>query len=77
MSQTPAYLIKPFNETDIQTIVGEVEFLVKSGWRDEDANQILEGVRVALEGSPRKDWERWTKLPLHMVIDDLFYLGTP
>lgn len=77
MSQTPAYLIKPFNEHDIQTIVSEVEFLIKSGWREEDAAQILEGMSVALEGSPKEDWERWTKLPLRTVIDDLFYLGTP
>lgn len=72
-----AHLLKPFNEGDIQTIVGEVKFLVKSGWREEDADQILEGITVAIEGCPREDWERWTKLPLRTVIDDLFYLGTP
>lgn len=66
-----------FRDEDIQTIVGEVEFLIKDGYRRNDGPQILEGLRVALEGSTKDEWKRWTTMKLMHVMDDLYYLGTP
>ena len=68
---------KPFRDEDVQFIVEEGKHLIQDGWRPNDATQILEGIEVALDGSPKEDWERWTRMPLEIVIDDLFYLGTP
>ena len=66
-----------FRDEDIDTIVSEVEFLVKDGYRRDDAPQILEGLRVALEGSTKDEWKRWTSMKLRDVINDFHYLGTP
>ena len=66
-----------FRDEDIQTIVGEVEYLINDGYRKHDAPQILEGLRVALEGSTMDEWKRWTHMKLMHVIDDLYYLGRP
>jgi len=66
-----------FRDEDIDTIVSEVEFLVKDGYRRDDAHQILEGLRVALEGSTKDEWKRWTSMKLRDVINDFHYLGTP
>ena len=62
---------------DVQIITDEVRFLVQGGYRANDKEQILEGLEVALDGSPKEDWRRWTGMTLRSVIDDLFYLGTP
>ena len=66
-----------FRDEDIQTIVGEVEFLIKDGYRKNDGPRILEGLQVALKGSSKDEWKRWTHMKLMHVIDDLYYLGTP
>lgn len=66
-----------FRDEDIQTIVGEVTFLVNDGYRRNDRERILEGLRVALEGSTKDEWKRWTHMKLMHVMDDLYYLGTP
>lgn len=66
-----------FRDEDIETIVSEVEFLMKDGYRRNDAPQILDGLRVALEGSTKEEWKRWTAMKLRDVISDLHYLGTP
>ena len=66
-----------FRDEDIDTIVEEVEFLIKDGYRKQDGPQILEGLRIALEGSERDEWKRWTHMKLCDVINDLHYLGTP
>jgi hypothetical protein len=68
---------RPFRDEDIQIIVEEVEFLMNGGYRSNDRKQILEGLEVALDGSDRDEWKRWTGMQLRSVIDDLFYLGTP
>ena len=66
-----------FTEEDIRTIVSEVEFLIRDGYRKKDGPQILDGLRVALEGSTTEEWKRWTHMKLRDVINDLHYLGTP
>lgn len=66
-----------FRDEDIRTIVSEVEFLIKDGYRRNDGAQILDGLRVALEGSTQEEWKRWTHMRLRDVINDLHYLGTP
>ena len=66
-----------FRDEDIDTIVSEVEFLVRDGYRKSDGAQILEGLRVALDGSTKEEWKRWTHMKLMHVIDDLYHLGTP
>ena len=66
-----------FRDEDIQTIVGEVEFLIKDGYRKNDGPRILEGLQVALEGSSKDEWKRWTHMKLMHVMDDFYYLGTP
>lgn len=68
---------RPFRNEDIKIIAEEVHFLVGGGYRAHDKDQILEGLEVAIEGSPKDDWRRWTGMRLRNVIDDLFYLGTP
>lgn len=68
---------RPFRDEDIQIITEEVTYLVQSGYRANDKTQILEGLEVALDGSDRDEWKRWTGMQLRSVIDDLFYLGTP
>ena len=68
---------RPFRDEDVQIIAGEVVFLMQGGYRANDKTQILEGLEVALDGSPKEDWRRWTGMTLRSVIDDLFYLGTP
>ena len=68
---------RPFRDEDVQIIAGEVVFLMQGGYRANDKDQILEGLEVALDGSPKDDWRRWTGMRLCNVIDDLFYLGTP
>jgi hypothetical protein len=68
---------RPFRDVDIQIITEEVTYLVQSGYRANDKTQILEGLEVALDGSDRDEWKRWTGMQLRSVIDDLFYLGTP
>jgi hypothetical protein len=68
---------RPFKDDDIKTIVEEVTYLVQGGYRANDKTQILEGLEVALDGSDRDEWKRWTGMQLRSVIDDLFYLGTP
>ena len=68
---------RPFTDDDVKTIVEEVSFLVEGGYRVHDSSQILEGLKVALEGSTKEEWRRWTGMQLRNVIDELFYLGTP
>ena len=68
---------RPFRDEDIQIITEEVVYLVQGGYRANDKDQILEGLEVALDGSDRDEWKRWTGMRLRNVIDDLFYLGTP
>ena len=68
---------RPFRDEDVQIIAGEVVFLMQGGYRANDKSQILEGLEVALDGSPKEDWRRWTGMQLRSVIDDLFHLGTP
>ena len=68
---------RPFTDDDVKTIVEEVSFLMEGGYRVQDNRQILEGLKVALEGSTKEEWRRWTGMQLRNVIDELFYLGTP
>ena len=68
---------RPFRDDDIRTIAEEVVYLMENGYRAKDKAQVLEGLEVALDGSPQEDWKRWTGMQLRNVIDDLFYLGTP
>lgn len=68
---------RPYRDEDIQIIAEEVHFLVDGGYRAHDKEQILEGLEVALDGSTRDEWRRWTGMTLRSVIDDLFYLGEP
>lgn len=64
-------------DEDIKIIAEEVQFLVEGGYRANDRAQILEGLEVALDGSTKEEWRRWTGMTLRSVIDDLFYLGEP
>jgi hypothetical protein len=64
-----------FRDEDIQTIVGEVEFLVRDGYRRNDGPQILDGLKIALETSTTDEWKRWTQMKLMHVINDLYDLG--
>lgn len=68
---------RPYRDEDIQIIAEEVQFLVDGGYRANDRAQILEGLEVALDGSTKEEWRRWTGMTLRSVIDDLFYLGEP
>lgn len=68
---------RPFGDDDIRTIVEEVTYLMEHGYRAHDREQVLEGLEVAIEGSPKDDWKRWTGMKLRNVIEDLYYLGTP
>lgn len=68
---------RPYRDEDIQIIAEEVHFLVDGGYRRNDKAQILEGLEVALDGSTKEEWRRWTGMTLRSVIDDLFYLGEP
>ena len=68
---------RPFRDEDIQIITEEVVYLMENGYRAQDKTRVLEGLEVALDGSPQEDWKRWTGMRLRSVIDDLFYLGTP
>ena len=68
---------RPYRDEDIQIIAEEVQFLVDGGYRAHDREQILEGLEVALDGSTKEEWRRWTGMTLRSVIDDLFYLGEP
>ena len=68
---------RPFGDDDIRTIVEEVTYLMEQGYRAHDRTRVLEGLEVALEGSPKDDWRRWTGMKLRNVIEDLYYLGTP
>ena len=68
---------RPYRDEDIQIIAEEVQFLVDGGYRAHDRAQILEGLEVALDGSTKEEWRRWTGMTLRSVIDDLFYLGEP
>jgi hypothetical protein len=68
---------RPFRDEDIQIITEEVVYLMENGYRAKDKAQVLEGLEVALDGSDRDEWKRWTGMRLRNVIDDLFYLGTP
>lgn len=68
---------RPFRDEDIQIITEEVVYLMENGYRAKDKARVLEGLEVALDGSDRDEWKRWTGMRLRSVIDDLFYLGTP
>ena len=68
---------RTFGDDDIRTIAEEVTYLMENGYRAQDKAQVLEGLEVALDGSDRDEWKRWTGMQLRSVIDDLFYLGTP
>jgi len=68
---------RPFRDEDVQVIVEEVAYLVGNGYRERDKEQILEGLEVALDGSTKDEWRRWTGMKLRNVIEDLYYLGTP
>lgn len=68
---------RPFRDEDTQIIAEEVTFLLDGGYRAQDKVQILEGLEVALDGSTKEEWKRWTGMQLRSVIDELFYLGTP
>lgn len=65
------------SNVEFKIVAQEVEHLVRGGYRKKDANQILEGLEVALDGSTKEEWSRWVGMKLRNVIDDLFYLGTP
>lgn len=69
--------MKVFKTEDVQLVIDEVLFLMKSGWRRHQKDQVLEGLEVAIDGAPAEDWVRWMDQPLDKVIDDLHYLGTP
>ena len=66
---------RPFGDYDVQTIVEEVTYLVQSGYRAQDKAQVLEGLEVALDGSDRDEWKRWTGMKLRNVIDELHIIG--
>lgn len=68
---------RPFRDEDIKIIVEEVTYLIEQGYRAHDREQVLEGLEVAIEGSDRDEWRRWTGMKLRNVIEDLYYLGTP
>jgi hypothetical protein len=67
---------RPFRDEDIQIITEEVTYLMENGYRAQDKAQVLEGLEVALDGSDRDEWKRWTGMRLRNVIDELFELGT-
>ena len=43
---------RPFRDDDIRTIAEEVVYLMENGYRANDKAQVLEGLEVALDGSP-------------------------
>lgn len=68
---------KHFKDIDVRIITEEVTYLMNGGYRAKDKTQIMDGLNVALEGSPLEDWKRWAGMKLKFVIDELHYLGTP
>lgn len=71
------YREKPFRDDDIRTIVEEVCFLLDGDYRAHQRTQILDGLEVALDGQDDEGWQRWSKMRLKHVMDDLFVMGTP
>lgn len=60
-----------------QMVVEEVIALLEFGYRPFDKDQIVEGLEIAIEEYGDKEWLFWSNLPLGVVINDLYYLGTP
>lgn len=60
-----------------QLIIEEVTNLMSMGYREKDNEQIMEGLRVAIEGCSDHEWRLWVELPLRCVIEDFFALGVP
>ena len=68
---------KHFRNSDIRIISEEVTYLMEMGYRARDREQVMEGLKVALDGSTDEEWKRWMNMKLRDVISDLHYLGTP
>lgn len=68
---------KVFGQEDIDIIVGEVLFLLRSGYRENDRTQILAGLEVALRDLGEKEWTFLANRKLMYVIEDLYHYGVP
>ena len=60
-----------------QVIVEEVTFLIDGGYRQDAAKQIREGMRVAQAEAAQSEWNRWSEMFLHDVVEDFYHFGTP
>ena len=60
-----------------QLIIEEVSNLMSMGYREQDTEQVMEGMKMALDSCSDHEWRMWVELPLRCVIEDFFALGVP
>lgn len=62
---------------DPDVVIGEVIFLLWYGYRKEDQQQIMEGLRVMQRDYGYEEWRRLETLELRYVIEEMFAMGVP
>lgn len=66
---------RPFRDEDVQVIVEEITFLLDSGYRRDDKDQIVRGLEMALESVAPECWKRWALTPQKFVIQEMYAMG--
>ena len=64
-------------EIERDTILEEVAYLLFVGYRKDDRNRIVEGIRVAKADFSPKDWIRFSHFRLSHVVEEFYELGVP